>query len=88
MVFSFSKVRLLNRDVLATIPHPSFLSALELLPGSKEQVATHTMLQAERSQTLIEAVCAQVTNFRPVLVGIELNSIIGTYTGTGLASGA
>jgi hypothetical protein len=82
MIFSFSAVRLLDCDALAIIPHPSLLSLLELLPGAKEQIATHTMLKAKRNQALVEAVCAQVANFRPVLVGIELNSIIGAYTGT------
>ena len=88
MIFLLSDVRLLGRDALATIPHPSFLFPLELFPGAKEQIATYTMLQAKRSQALVEAVYAQVANFRPVLMWVELNSIIGTYTSTGLASGA
>jgi hypothetical protein len=82
MIFSLADARLWNRDALTTTLPTSFLSPLEFLPRAEEKVTPHTMLKTERIQPLVDTVCAKVANFSPILKGMKLDSVIGTYAGT------
>lgn len=58
------------------------LSLLKLILSAKEQSSAHAVLDTEWRKSLVQTLGTQVTNFCPMLMRMEANSVVGADLGT------